>query len=404
MTILAFPFDIYFAISRSVFKRKILIFDTQGELFLQFIAPVLDKLKNDSRFGNVTIHVTTTKINIKIYFSFLFNIYLGKKNIQVPIHFVPYIKNFNFFVTPHFYSPIKNPEKSILIQHNLPVKYIFPPKKFIKNSRIQFITGNLHLTQFLDSLIHYDISEEYFKIYNVGFPKTDELFNSSLNRDNILKKRNLDVSKKTILYAPSWDEGLSLKTFRGDIIDSLIKFNQDYNVIIRPHPILFTDSRSPDHSLYTGGVDWCKEFFNKINEHNVYLSRDSNSNWDIVCADLLISDVSSISWDFLIMGKPVLLYSAEKFFEDICKKIYKEYGNTHFTSTELMKNNIVNGGRNYSEVFHDLYELEDKIGHVLRNYQQNDSKTKEIKSQLLFNPGCASIKFVDVLFNLLMNN
>jgi CDP-glycerol glycerophosphotransferase (TagB/SpsB family) len=267
----------------------------------------------------------------------------------------------------------------------------------MKYSKIQFITGELHMKQFNDAIRYYGIDSKYFTVYKIGFPKLDEVLNNKLQKTDILKMRNLNLDRKTVLYAPSWDEGLSLKTFGVQIMESLSKLSDNFNIIIRPHPALLTSKKSKDFSLYTGGIDWHSFIADYKEIDNIHISTEVNSNYDLVCADLLVSDVSSITWDFLLLGKPVLLFSSEEYYSKFNRAFYREYGNDNLTLDELKNSDIINGGRKYAVLFNNLKELEEKVPEVLNDSSIDQIDLMSLKSQLVYNPGNAATYFLEVV-------
>ena len=259
------------------------------------------------------------------------------------------------------------------------------------------------MKQFSEALQHYGIDPQYFTIHKVGFPKLDEVFNSKVEKSELLQMRNLSLSRKTLLYAPSWDEGLSLKIFGGQIIKRLVELTKTYNVIIRPHPILLTPKESKDYEFYTGGVDWLKLIMHYKNIENLYISTDLDSNNDLLSSDLLISDVSSITWDFLLIGKPVLLFTSDEYFLNFNPKFYREYGNTNLSVADLYENEIINGGRNYAVLFKNLEELDDKITESLDKLRMERIDVTSFKQKLLYHPGTASERLLEILSEFLFH-
>ena len=391
------PFTLFFLLQRLFFHRKILVFDSQDKLFIQFFSPVIDLIERDPKYRNVSIYFTSNEKSSLSYIKSIATLLSFRNGIFIQNELFKYAYGYDLYITAHFYSQVKDPTRSVLIQHNLPVKYLYPPLKFIRNSRIQFITGELHMKQFKDAITHYHIDPDLFSIYEIGFPKLDNVLSDKIQKTELLKLRNLSLSKKTILYAPSWDEGLSLKRFGKQIINTLVKLSDEFNIIIRPHPVLLTREGSGEFELYTGGIDWLTLLNKYKNVNNLYISTDLDSNFDLVCADLLISDVSSITWDFLLLGKPVLLFSSDEYFSKINPTLYHEYGNANLSLDELKNNELINGGRKYAVLFNNLEELELKVYEILNNLDRFQIDQMSLRHQLVYNPGHAAPRFLDVI-------
>lgn len=134
-------------------------------------------------------------------------------------------------------------------------------------------------------------------IYHVsGYSKLDNYFKfTAEDRVKFLQHCNLDVNKKTILYAPTFYPSSVLKMGK--------KFPEDfadYNIILKPHSHLFLRKRYRKdlHRLET----WTKY-------PNVYLAKFNETNIlpFLHAADLMISDMSSAVFEFSGVGKPAIV-------------------------------------------------------------------------------------------------
>ena len=135
------------------------------------------------------------------------------------------------------------------------------------------------------------------KLYETGF----------LYLDFLTKKiKNNKREKRTILFAPSWNENkINLFDNYGiDIINSLIINN--FNIILRPHPEHYKRSKKT-----------IKNILDKFNDNqNFSLSKDLLDLDSLERSSLLITDFSGISIEFIaILKRPVILLEiGEKIF------------------------------------------------------------------------------------------
>ena len=137
------------------------------------------------------------------------------------------------------------------------------------------------------------------KIIEEGYPRLDTLFR--FDRNEVFEKLDslgvkCDRSKKVILYAPTWrgadyDHAVadvrSLTAFKENL-ESLID-KDEYQVIVKPHQRVFQ----------LAGDEMRDSFFVPAN---------IDANEVLSVTDILISDFSSIFYDYLALDRPILFY------------------------------------------------------------------------------------------------
>lgn len=137
----------------------------------------------------------------------------------------------------------------------------------------------------------FSVKEE--NVLPLGLPRTDELFNKKWikeKRENLLKKYPQLKNKQIVLYAP---------TFRGNIykgfyqIELNIKkilenLSDDFVFLYKFHPLLGNYELENDSRIINMNYEDTHELFT-------------------IC-DILISDYSSIIFDFMLLNKPIILY------------------------------------------------------------------------------------------------
>lgn len=129
----------------------------------------------------------------------------------------------------------------------------------------------------------------------IGTPLTDYIYQKSKDekfKKSIKEKLGITNNKPIILYAPTFrDKDLNKKEVNLKI-SCLKKFN-DYNIILRLHPLV--KNKVP------------KEIWKNSNIINGCNYPDSA---DILCiTDLLITDYSSIIYEYAILERPILFYA-----------------------------------------------------------------------------------------------
>lgn len=139
------------------------------------------------------------------------------------------------------------------------------------------------------------------KILECGQARTDTLFNT--DRSEVIAKLmydgvKVDTDKKIIMYAPTW-KGSSFNEARADIkeYEKLYKKvtagidTSKYQFLIKPHQAVY---------------DKVKRNSGEIKDYIVSSRIDTN---EVLCVvDVLISDYSSIFFDFMVTGRPIMFY------------------------------------------------------------------------------------------------
>lgn len=135
------------------------------------------------------------------------------------------------------------------------------------------------------------------KILEQGYPRNDRLKTfSPEERVAIRKQLNID-KKKVILYAPTWrdnqhtsGEGYTYKTeVDFDVLQD--QLGDDYVILFRAH------------YLVANSFD-----FNKYKDFIIDASNYSDINDLYIAADILITDYSSVFFDYANLKKPIIFY------------------------------------------------------------------------------------------------
>lgn len=133
-------------------------------------------------------------------------------------------------------------------------------------------------------------------ILNIGTPRNDILINPDKNKkEEIKKKLGVNQENKIMLYAPTFrrytstnDQGLDINEIQSSLEK---KFGGEWTTIIRYHPNLTKDSR-----------------FTQQYEHAINASNYDDMQELLLITDCLITDYSSVMFDFCLLMKPCFLY------------------------------------------------------------------------------------------------
>lgn len=269
-------------------------------------------VKNTDKFRNIR---KDTKFIERYSFEWIKEILSSK--FVISSHGIPKWKSYN--------------QTSILIWHGIPIKEM---RKFEKNitindrlmlaifrKKINYFIVNSDFTKRLFSIIYGIVDLNKLKI--LGYPRNDCLFKSN---DESLKhlKKLLDGSevdaKKIIFYLPTfrdYNKEEDIKIKEAIVLNHRLNdfFNENNIILIyKPHP--------HNENVFNG--------FSRENIHlikNEDLARYNITIYDLLsCIDILVTDYSSVYFDFLLVDKPIVFYCPDlKKYEENWGFILKPY-------------------------------------------------------------------------------
>lgn len=146
------------------------------------------------------------------------------------------------------------------------------------------------------------------QILEVGYPRNDFLTNITEEKIRQLKQKyNLPQDKKIILYAPTWrDNSYNSKGYTYEIqVDFEYwksKLYPNYVILFKPHYLITNQYEYPG-----------------LNNFLYFMKEDTDINELYAISDVLITDYSSVFFDFAILRRPILfyMYDLEEYKENI---------------------------------------------------------------------------------------
>ncbi|KZX10826.1 CDP-glycerol glycerophosphotransferase family protein [Methanobrevibacter filiformis] len=226
-------------------------------------------------------------------------------------------------------------------------------------------------TKILDYLISQnDYSSSIFKrafnfkgkMLEIGYPRNDVLINDN-NEENILNiknKLNIPKNKKIILYAPTWRDNKfhseGIYKFSTELDFDILKkeLNQDYMIIVKYHYLV---RENKDHY----DSDFVIIADEKTDIQELYL-----------ISDILITDYSSVMFDYSLLKKPMIFYTYDLEFyknnlRDFYFNIYEEAPGPILETNEEIVNYIKSF--NTEEYF---LKYQNKYSNFIKKYNSYD--------------------------------
>lgn len=233
--------------------------------------------------------IAGVKIIKNMSLNYFYNLATSKvivTNFRTPRNFKKR-KNQKYIQTWHSSLRLKQIEKDA--ENSLPKEYLIQSKEDSK--KIDYLlSGCKYSTDIFKRAFWYE-----GEILEVGTPRNDFIFNmDEKNRLEIKKELGLKESDKVLLYAPTFRKNNNLDVYNIEykkLLKSLEKrFNGEWKILMRLHPHLINISSQMENSNI---LDVTK--YDDIQEL-------------LGITDILISDYSSLIFDFSITKKPCFLY------------------------------------------------------------------------------------------------
>ncbi|MFC1898346.1 CDP-glycerol glycerophosphotransferase family protein [Candidatus Cloacimonadota bacterium] len=228
-----------------------------------------------------------------------------------------------------------------------------------------FLSGPKHLERLKDAKVSIP-PERLIKIGNMRF---DAIVNGQIDKTAVRKRLGLkDTSRPTVLYAPTWKFGNG--TFDKYVKKFCRELSRDFNLIIRPH------SHDAKH------IPEIKIWAKLMGLQNIYFSNPSDLRYcdtmnDFAVSDIMISDTSSVLYEFLITGNPLIV-------------IDNQYKDLHKMPDNM---NIMN----FVDTYDGTQNLVDLIHRNLSDHRFKKDHQRMLNDCFYFNDGKSTQRAIDFL-------
>ena len=203
------------------------------------------------------------------------------------------------------------PKKTFWVQafHSLPYKkhFFYPP---LLDYDLMLLPGEYHKRELIRRL---NLDDDDSRLKVVGWPRIDDFFNDTLDREQIMNNLGLDTTRKTVMYAPTWgwshgNDRLFARWFgnENEVFEALcLKAREkELNLIVKLHGLSFHINNNELIDIANKyGVLWLTH---EISGYQI------DPNPFLWVSDILISDLSGIIVEFMVLDRPIIYIDPEE--------------------------------------------------------------------------------------------
>ena len=211
----------------------------------------------------------------------------------------------------------------------------------------------------------------------IGMPKLDCLVDGSLKRDDILKSIGIDPARRTVLYAPTWSPHSSVVVMGEQLVRRLGEAG--HAVIVKLH------DRSRDlQYVNSGGVDWGTRLQPLLQSFGGVLARGNNSSPYLSAADVMITDHSSVGFEYLLLDRPLIRIHLPGLIKST--DIEPSYVDLMASASTSVTN---------------VDEIMQAVERGFVNSRENSQMRGAVASEMFYKPGTATDRAIKELYDLL---
>ena len=301
---------------------KLVSIDNQLVIFISFHGrgysdnprAIYEQMKKDPRFKDYRFiwfiknhkekNIQIPGAEIKEYFSFPYFYYLSKAkywiiNCKMPTYICKkpeqvYLQTWHGTPLKRLAHDIIAPEDATFYRSGVSFEKMCHSYDVDVERYNYMISPNKFCTEVFQTSFRIDRE----RLIETGYPRNDFITNATIKEIEQLKKKfHLPLDKKIVLYAPTWrDNSYVAAGYTFELEANFHKWKEilgdEYVVVFKPH-YLIINKYEGDHSL--------DGFLYSINA-------DSEINELYVLSDILITDYSSVFFDYAVLNRPIYFY------------------------------------------------------------------------------------------------
>ena len=273
--------------------RRRLLVNARTAMNFATTAPIVERLQRDER---IEVYFTSSEDPEKVEAIFA--------DAVQPFEFVSprqaSLMQFDVYLAADFlWMKLPRGARRVQTFHGVAGKYrtvYDSPTESMRSWDRLFFINQRRMKHFIDSGA---IDEGSSAARLIGMPKLDCLVDGSLRRDELLAGMGIDPARKAILYAPTWSPHSSVVSLGEELVQRLGEAG--HAMIVKLH------DRSRDlQYVNSGGVDWGARLEPLLKRYGGVLAAGHNSSPYLAAADVMITDHSSVGFEYLLLDRPLV--------------------------------------------------------------------------------------------------
>lgn len=348
-------------------RRRILV-DARTPVNYTMVAPVVKALEADRR---IRFYFTASEEPRRIR-----SIYREAPHIRLVHPRVAAFMKFDAYIASDFmWATLPRGTRRVQVFHGVGGKYGFDaPDRSMREWHRLFFVNERRLRNFINSGA-IDAGSDAIRL--TGMPKVDCLVNGAIDGPSVLRSLDLDPSRPTVLYAPTWSPASSLNAMGEDLIRALA--DMPVNVIVKLH------DRSRDRrERYSGGIDWVARLEPLLQKGRGRIASGHDISPYLVCADIMITDHSSAGFEFLLRDRPIVRIHRPELIT---------LANIHSDYVDLLAS--------VADSVNSVRDARISVERGLAMPSRHRNTRRAVAADLFYRPGGATRRSVEALYQLL---
>lgn len=368
-----------------IVENTILFEVRDGQSFTDSPYAMYRQMVNDERFDAFTFYwVYSEKVSLDEVMANLPKIKNTKFVLRNSNEYLRLLASVQYLITNStFQSFYTKKEGQIYINtwHGTPLKtmgFDIPDNPFASQNVLRnflmadyLISPNAHTTNMY--LKSYKLDGLYDgQILESGYPRIDLSFNvpeEEVYAKLLIAGVKLDFKRQTILYTPTWkgknlsNPALDMEQMISELTYIRESVAKDYNFLVKVHPFVYPLVKDREEL------------------QGILVPDSFDANEMMRITDILITDYSSIFFDFLATGKTILFYSWDK-------DLYSHDRGMYYQESELPGPVL----STVEEVVHAIQNIDEVNRQIEGNYKRMQSL------MVPYDDGHATERYIDAIF------